>query len=172
MCWITHYIQKIINAKRTLYSAESNIRQTKRGSSFGPDQQKPSMLDLITFAKVRFMVYFFFELTNPTTSRHVCITANTKMLPVLFQRWLLEKSACTLATAHLHTARKRLMFGLWSEKGSSLENYSSILMGPTPMSGWLSPRSYRSIMGYSCFSVEWVFYFKTSMTSVTPEWAM
>lgn len=82
---------------------------------------------------------------------------NTQMLPVLFQRWLLEKSACILATVHLHTARKRLMFGLWSEKGSSPENCSSILTGPTPMSGWLSLRSYRSTMGYSCFSVEWVF---------------
>ncbi len=52
VCWITHFIQKSINAKRTLYSAESNIHQTKRGSSFGPDQQKPNTLDLITFAKV------------------------------------------------------------------------------------------------------------------------
>lgn len=87
---------------------------------------------------------------------NVWITANIKMLPVLFQRWLLEKSACTPATAHSHTARKRLMFGLWRGKGLSPESSSSILMGLTPTSGWRSPRSYRSIMGYSCFSVEWV----------------
>lgn len=61
MCWITHFIQRSTNAKRTLCSAESNIRQTKRGSSSGPDQQKPNMLDLITFAKVTFIhVHIFF----------------------------------------------------------------------------------------------------------------
>lgn len=54
VCWITHFIQKSINAKKMLYLAESNTCQTKRGSSFGPDQQKPNTLDLITFAKVTF----------------------------------------------------------------------------------------------------------------------
>ena len=91
---------------------------------------------------------------------HISVTSDSKtMLPVLFQRWLLGKSACILATAHLHTARKRLMFGLWREKDSSPENFSSIPTGQTPMSGWLSPRSYRSITGYSCFCAEWVFCF-------------
>lgn len=91
---------------------------------------------------------------------HAGIKSNSEnMFPVLFQRWLLGKSACTLATAHLHTARKRLTFGLWREKDLSPENFSSIPTGQTPMSGWLSPRSYRSITGYSCFCAEWVFSF-------------
>lgn len=100
----------------------------------------------------------------------VWIAADNKMLPVLFQRWLLEKTACILATAHLHTAKKRLMCGLSSEKGLSPENYSSILMGPILTSGWQSQRSYRSIMGYSCFSVEWVdtwFFISKLLTSLT-----
>lgn len=57
-CWITHFILKSISAKRMLCSAESD--QTKRGSSFGPDQQKPNMLDLITFAKVTFIIVYIF----------------------------------------------------------------------------------------------------------------
>lgn len=51
-CWITHVLLKIINAKRMYYLAESSIRLTKRGSSLDPDQQKPNMSALITFAKV------------------------------------------------------------------------------------------------------------------------
>lgn len=54
-CWITLFIRRSINAKRMLCLAESNTHQTKHGSSFGPDQQKPNMLDLITFAKVIFL---------------------------------------------------------------------------------------------------------------------
>lgn len=58
-----------------------------------------------------------------------------QMSSLLFQRWLLDRTACTQATAHLHTVRKKLMFGLWSEKGSSPESCSLILSGPTPMLG-------------------------------------
>lgn len=59
-CWITHFIRKTINAKRMYYLAESSIYQTKRGSSFDPGQQKLSMLDHITFAKVTCLFVFIY----------------------------------------------------------------------------------------------------------------
>lgn len=86
-------------------------------------------------------------------------TVNANAWPWSFQRWLLEKSACTPATARLHTAKRRLMFGLWSGKGLSPGSCSSILLGRTLTSDWRFPRSYRSIVEYSCFYVGWVLRF-------------
>lgn len=80
VCWITHFIQRSINAKRMLCLAESNILQIKVGSSFGPDQQKPNMLGHITFAKVTFLNVHFLVHTLLRTPLHSFILINTTLL--------------------------------------------------------------------------------------------
>lgn len=133
-------------------------------------QQHCYFLFYFTYLSLQNMYTFIFRGTSVTcfmTDFASSTHCDNKTWPCVLQRWLLEKIACILATAHLHTAKKKLMFGLWSGKDLFPENCSSILLGQTPTSGWLFPRSCRSIMGYSCFSVGCVFWFSfLSKTSV------